>query len=181
MNATKTLPAPIADSRVLVLVDGSNAYHQVRDVGAALELDGFHPWASAYGKPEIHWFQGAHACSTSFLHEVRRRTWITLHEIRPHEPAPGVTKADADTTLVATGVERMIEGDFSTIILVGGDSDYLPLLANARKRNLRIVIVADRAARHHGLDDYVEQPTDLLELSNQRCLLRDTYQTWIAA
>jgi hypothetical protein len=169
----------LAKERVLVLVDGSNSYHQIRRRGLALELDGFLPWARAFGTPEIHWFQGAHDCSASFLYEVRCRRAITLHAIRPHSPAHGPVKADADTTLVVVGAERMLESVFGTLVLFGGDSDYLPLLDLARRKGLRIVVVCDDDALHHQLAAKVDA-SDLLRLSDQLDLLRGSPRGWAA-
>lgn len=146
----------------LVLVDGSNMDGQARRLGARVDVAQLRTWASAYGPPRIHWFQGAYPHAVKFLNFVRS-TGIRVHARTPKQLPSGAFKADCDTDLAVYGAQQVLVGGISTLVLVSGDGDFEALTRLAADHGVRVVVVSDRSCLDPALLQYAE-PHDVIGL-----------------
>lgn len=162
----------MATPTALILVDGSNLDGQLRGLGARVDVAQLRAWASAYGAPRIHWFQGAYPHAAKFLNFVRS-TGIRVHARIPKQLPSGVFKADCDTDLAVFGAHQVLAGGISTLVLVSGDGDFEALVRLAADHDVRVVVVSDRSCLDPALLQYAE-PHDVVGLLELPLLEGDT-------
>jgi uncharacterized LabA/DUF88 family protein len=146
------------NGRVLVVIDGDNLRHQLR--GIRIDIGLLRDWATAYGWPEIHWYQGEHPRAAAFLQVLRTRG-VRVHTRAPKLLPDGRRKCDLDVALAVGTLEAAQRCD--TVVLVSGDGDFEPLVTTLLRRGLRVVVVSDEAAAAPELRQHLD-PHDFVAL-----------------
>lgn len=158
-----------------VLVDGANLRGPMYAAGYhGVDAEELRRWASAYGRPAIDWFQGRSERTDGFFNRLRS-AGIKVHTKHPKVLPDGRRKADMDAELVVTALTAQ---PADTVILISGDGDFEPLVAELARRGARIVVVADPDYLAPELAQHAD-PDDLISLTS--LLAACGFRRWEAA
>lgn len=158
-----------------VLIDGANTWLPTKTAGYdGIDADRLRPWASAYGRATLHWFQG-HGPNTQGFFNRLRGAGVKVHAKVPKRLPNGQLKADMDPELIVTALSLPFA---DTVVLVSGDSDFEALVLELQRRGSRVVVVANWDHLAPELVQHVD-PEDLVSLD--AFLAECGYLRWDAA
>lgn len=156
-------------SQLHVLVDGANLRGAMQRLGdERLDARRFREWAqdfggTAEGAVTIEWFQASYPGMASFYDHLRQ-AGIKLVTREPRRLPDGSRKANMDTEIAWAAAHAATSA--STLVLVSGDGDFLPLVNCMLDLGIRVILLSGQAELDARYREALPEP-DLLLLEDE--------------
>jgi uncharacterized LabA/DUF88 family protein len=130
--------------RFLLSVDASNLYHSIINDGH-IDYQPFIEFGCAQGEIVQSRIYATRTPSgereRGFLLAVKRLGYSHVTARPAHRRADGSSKSDLDTSIIMDALELALSHQIDGVILVSGDSDFLPLVERLVAMGIEVVIV----------------------------------------
>lgn len=156
MNLVRRNPRP---ETTVVLIDGQNLYQSWMNLLGKRELDieYLRDWVVSHvgrirvGRYFIHVGVPGAPKFDEFLESIGL-------------PAVRTVNIDVHTTLVAEGIEILFQVDYSTLVLIAGDNNYIPLVKKNRLHGKSVVVFFFPEATGRWLRSQCDEFVNLAEI-----------------
>jgi len=143
------------DERTVVLIDGSNIFHQLKQVGLKIDWKGFRNYMYEYAKViRIVYYTAVHEDKDTGHQSLRKLLdWLTFNgfdirekEARSFTDLQGRTfrKGNVDVEIAVDIMRYATNARADNIILMSGDGDFSYALEHAKVNGARIGIIGIR-------------------------------------